>query len=85
MEENVVTAADDADIGAILGWGFAPWSGGVISYVNDIGPAQFLRNCEALEARFGRRFQPPQLLKDMVAKGDTFYDEAAEPELVPAE
>ena len=27
LEEGVVTDARDADVGAILGWGFAPWLG----------------------------------------------------------
>jgi 3-hydroxyacyl-CoA dehydrogenase/enoyl-CoA hydratase/3-hydroxybutyryl-CoA epimerase len=73
MEENVVTAADDADIGSIFGWGFAPWTGGVISYVNDIGVARFLSECEELAARHGKRFEPPQLLRDMAARGESFY------------
>lgn len=73
MEENVVTAADDADIGSIFGWGFAPWTGGVISYVNDIGVARFLRECEELAAKYGKRFEPPQLLRDMAARGGSFY------------
>ncbi|MEM9990079.1 MAG: 3-hydroxyacyl-CoA dehydrogenase, partial [Pseudomonadota bacterium] len=73
MEEGVVTAADDADVGSIFGWGFAPWTGGVLSYADDIGLDRFLKECEELEKKYGRRFQPPQLLKDMVAKGRSFY------------
>ncbi|MEO0462941.1 MAG: 3-hydroxyacyl-CoA dehydrogenase NAD-binding domain-containing protein [Pseudomonadota bacterium] len=73
MEENVVTAVDDADIGSIFGWGFAPWTGGVISYVNDIGVSRFLNECEELAEKYGKRFEPPQLLRDMAAKGESFY------------
>ncbi|MEM1381767.1 MAG: 3-hydroxyacyl-CoA dehydrogenase NAD-binding domain-containing protein [Pseudomonadota bacterium] len=73
MEEGVVTAADDADVGSIFGWGFAPWTGGVISYANDIGLATFLAECEELEKAHGLRFKPPQILRDMVAKGEAFY------------
>ncbi|MEM1409877.1 MAG: 3-hydroxyacyl-CoA dehydrogenase NAD-binding domain-containing protein, partial [Pseudomonadota bacterium] len=73
MEEGVVTAADDADVGSILGWGFAPWTGGVLSYANDIGLPTFMNECEELAAKYGKRFEPPQILRDMVAKGETFY------------
>ncbi len=73
LEEGVVTAADDADVGSVLGWGFAPWSGGVLSYVDAIGVPQFLAECEELEKKYGRRFKPPQLLRDMAAQGKKFY------------
>ena len=73
MEEGVVTAADDADVGSIFGWGFAPFHGGVISYVETVGLPQFLADCDALAANHGKRFAAPQLLRDMVAKGQSFY------------
>ncbi|MEM9011363.1 MAG: 3-hydroxyacyl-CoA dehydrogenase NAD-binding domain-containing protein [Pseudomonadota bacterium] len=77
LEEEVVTAADDADVGSIFGWGFAPWTGGVISYVEDRGLATFLAECEELDTAHGRRFQPPKLLRDMAAAGARFYPEEA--------
>ncbi|MEM0929625.1 MAG: 3-hydroxyacyl-CoA dehydrogenase NAD-binding domain-containing protein [Pseudomonadota bacterium] len=73
MEEGVVTAADDADVGSIFGWGFAPWTGGVLSYANDIGLPTFLKECEELAEKYGKRFEPPQILRDMVAKSESFY------------
>jgi 3-hydroxyacyl-CoA dehydrogenase/enoyl-CoA hydratase/3-hydroxybutyryl-CoA epimerase len=73
LEENVVTAADDADIGSVLGWGFSPWSGGVLSYVDMIGVPRFLTECEAMAKKYGRRFDPPKLLRDMAASGKKFY------------
>jgi 3-hydroxyacyl-CoA dehydrogenase/enoyl-CoA hydratase/3-hydroxybutyryl-CoA epimerase len=73
LEDKVVTAADDADVGSILGWGFAPWSGGVLSYVDMIGVPTFLAQCEAMAAKYGKRFEPPQLLRDMAAQGKKFY------------
>ncbi|MEL7029229.1 MAG: 3-hydroxyacyl-CoA dehydrogenase NAD-binding domain-containing protein, partial [Pseudomonadota bacterium] len=84
MEEGVVTAADDADIGSIFGWGFAPFHGGVISYAEGVGLPRFLDECEVLAARCGPRFAPPQLLRDMVARGESFYPEKQE-ELQAAE
>ena len=31
FEEHVVTDVREADVGSILGWGFAPFSGGTLS------------------------------------------------------
>jgi 3-hydroxyacyl-CoA dehydrogenase / enoyl-CoA hydratase / 3-hydroxybutyryl-CoA epimerase len=73
LEEKVVTAADDADVGSILGWGFAPWTGGVLSYVDGIGMAQFCQECEDLATKYGKRFEPPALLKQMAQSGQKFY------------
>jgi len=73
MDENVVTAARDADVGAILGWGFAPWTGGPISLIDSVGVAEFTAACEALAAQYGERFAPPALLKTMAEKGERFY------------
>ncbi len=77
FEEKVVTAPEDADIGAILGWGFAPWSGGPLSLIDTVGPAEFVRQCDLLAQRFGPRFAPPALLRQMATSGKRFYDAAA--------
>lgn len=73
LEENVITAPDDADVGSILGWGFSPWAGGVLSYVDMVGVPQFLADCETFAKKYGRRFEPPKLLRDMAASGKKFY------------
>ena len=77
MEERVVTDARSADVGAILGWGFAPWTGGPISMIDGIGLARFVAECDALAQRFGPRFTPPQSLRDMAEKGECFYPSGA--------
>jgi 3-hydroxyacyl-CoA dehydrogenase/enoyl-CoA hydratase/3-hydroxybutyryl-CoA epimerase len=76
FEEGVVTAARDADVGAILGWGFAPWTGGPLSMIDGIGAAAFVATCDRLAATYGPRFAPPQLLRDMAARGEGFYGAA---------
>jgi 3-hydroxyacyl-CoA dehydrogenase/enoyl-CoA hydratase/3-hydroxybutyryl-CoA epimerase len=73
MEENVVTDPRDADIGSILGWGFAPFTGGVLSYVDMVGPQAFVDECDALAKSVGERFAPPALLRDMAKTGEVFY------------
>lgn len=72
FEEGVLTSVADANIGSIFGIGMAPWTGGVLQYINYIGVAAFVARADALAAKHGDRFTPPQLLRDMAAKGETF-------------
>jgi 3-hydroxyacyl-CoA dehydrogenase/enoyl-CoA hydratase/3-hydroxybutyryl-CoA epimerase len=74
FEEGIVTSARDGDVGSILGWGFAPWTGGVFSYVDDIGLARFVRECEELEAVSERLYAVPGILRDMAREGRTFHE-----------
>ncbi len=76
-EENVVTAPEDADIGAILGWGFAPWTGGPLSLIDTVGVAEFVRECDRLAQAYGERFTPNALLRRMAESGETFYGKKA--------
>jgi 3-hydroxyacyl-CoA dehydrogenase/enoyl-CoA hydratase/3-hydroxybutyryl-CoA epimerase len=73
FEEGVITDPRDADVGSILGWGFAPWTGGPASLIDSVGVAAFVETCERLAAAHGPRFAPPKLLKDLAAKGETLY------------
>ncbi|TNE42786.1 MAG: 3-hydroxyacyl-CoA dehydrogenase, partial [Alphaproteobacteria bacterium] len=74
FEEEVVTDVRDADVGAILGWGFAPYTGGPISFIDTIGTARFVAECERLAQVYGPRFKPSKLLKEMAEKNETFYN-----------
>ncbi|MFC7047753.1 3-hydroxyacyl-CoA dehydrogenase NAD-binding domain-containing protein [Emcibacter nanhaiensis] len=73
LEEGVLLAPEDADIGAIFGWGFAPWTGGPLSMVDTIGVKEFLAEADKLANRFGPQFSPPALLRDKAEKGENFY------------
>ncbi|MBK8901440.1 MAG: enoyl-CoA hydratase/isomerase family protein [Anaerolineaceae bacterium] len=72
LEENVVTSAADANIGSIFGWGFAPFKGGTLQYINDYGVAAFVQRSQELAAQYGDRFAPPQKLLAMRDAGRTF-------------
>jgi len=72
FEEGVLTSVADANIGSIFGIGMAPWTGGVLQYINYVGVAEFVQRADALAAKHGDRFTPPQLLRDMAAAGKTF-------------
>jgi 3-hydroxyacyl-CoA dehydrogenase/enoyl-CoA hydratase/3-hydroxybutyryl-CoA epimerase len=73
LEEGVLTDIREGDVGAILGWGFAPWSGGPFGWLDILGAGRAVEICEALSSRFGPRFAAPALLKDVAAQGQTFY------------
>ncbi|WP_101341306.1 3-hydroxyacyl-CoA dehydrogenase NAD-binding domain-containing protein [Cereibacter azotoformans] len=73
LEQGVLTDIREGDVGAILGWGFAPWSGGPFSWLDMIGAARAVELCEDLAGRHGARFAPPQLLVEMARQGESFY------------
>ena len=73
VEDHVITDPREADVGSILGFGFAPFTGGTLSYIDFMGTKKFVELCHRLEAKYGSRFTPPKLLEDMAAKGETFY------------
>jgi 3-hydroxyacyl-CoA dehydrogenase/enoyl-CoA hydratase/3-hydroxybutyryl-CoA epimerase len=77
MEEGVLTDPEDGDVGGIFGLGFAPYTGGPLSLIDTVGVATFVAECDALAKKYGDRFTPPKLLRDMAAKGETFYKAAA--------
>jgi 3-hydroxyacyl-CoA dehydrogenase/enoyl-CoA hydratase/3-hydroxybutyryl-CoA epimerase len=73
FDENVVTDPREADVGAILGWGFAPYTGGPLSIIDAVGTKKFVEECDRMAQKYGKRFAPPKLLRDMAAKNETFY------------
>jgi len=73
LEEGVLTDIREGDVGAILGWGFAPWSGGPFSWLDMIGAPRAVEICDGLTKRYGKRFSVPPLLREMAEKGETFY------------
>ncbi|MEM7521058.1 MAG: 3-hydroxyacyl-CoA dehydrogenase NAD-binding domain-containing protein [Pseudomonadota bacterium] len=73
LEEGVLMDIREGDVGAILGWGFAPWTGGPLSWLDMIGTPYAAERCNELAAKFGPRFEPPALLVEMAAKNQTFY------------
>ena len=73
IEEGVVTDVREADVGSILGFGFVPFTGGTVSYIDGMGMKAFVELCGDLAKRYGERFTPSKLLLDMAKKGETFY------------
>jgi 3-hydroxyacyl-CoA dehydrogenase/enoyl-CoA hydratase/3-hydroxybutyryl-CoA epimerase len=73
MEEGVLLAPADGDVGAILGVGFPAYTGGPFCYIDGIGVPAFVAEADRLADLFGDQLRPPQLLREMAAQGQTFY------------
>ena len=74
--EGVVPDPQSADLGAIFGLGFPPYTGGPLSYIDTIGVDAYVATADMLAQRHGARYTPPQLLRDMAKKGETFYKDS---------
>jgi 3-hydroxyacyl-CoA dehydrogenase/enoyl-CoA hydratase/3-hydroxybutyryl-CoA epimerase len=73
VEENVITDMREADVGSILGFGYAPFTGGTLSYIDGMGTKAFVDLCSKLAKKYGDRFKPNKLLRDMAKTGESFY------------
>jgi 3-hydroxyacyl-CoA dehydrogenase/enoyl-CoA hydratase/3-hydroxybutyryl-CoA epimerase len=77
VQEKIVSDPREADVGSILGWGFAPYTGGVLSFIDTIGAEAFVRRAGQLARAHGEPFKVPKILRDMAKDGTTFYGRAA--------
>ncbi len=73
LEEGVLEDIREGDVGAILGWGFAPWSGGPFAWLDLLGAGTAVATCDRLAKTYGERFAAPALLREMAANGESFY------------
>lgn len=77
FEENCLTDVREADVGSILGFGFAPFTGGTLSYIDGMGTAAFTELCRKFTKKWGPRFKPNRLLKEMAKSDARFYERFA--------
>ncbi len=73
VEDGVIVDPREADVGSILGFGFAPYTGGTLSYIDGMGAKAFVAICRDLEKKHGVRFKPCKLLVEMAKGNETFY------------
>jgi 3-hydroxyacyl-CoA dehydrogenase/enoyl-CoA hydratase/3-hydroxybutyryl-CoA epimerase len=78
MDEGVVMYPADADIGSIFGWGFPPYTGGTISFIETTGLPAFVAEADRLAEKYGPRFAVPDSLRKMAEKNELFYSSAEE-------
>jgi 3-hydroxyacyl-CoA dehydrogenase/enoyl-CoA hydratase/3-hydroxybutyryl-CoA epimerase len=83
MEEGVITHPADADVGALLGWGFPAWTGGPLSYIETVGLEAFVAGAERMATTYGSRFAPSDWLRARADQDEVFY-EAAPPRTAAA-
>lgn len=74
LEEGVLRSVVDGDIGSLMGWGFPPYAGGALSYIDYVGMDTFVADCDEFAKAFGDRFAVPQSLRDMAAAGKSIHD-----------
>ena len=75
-EEGVLRDAASGDVGAIFGWGFAPFTGGPLSFIDTVGLDDFIKEADRLAQAYGERFSPPASLREMAKKGKKFHQAA---------
>jgi len=80
VDEGVVTTPADADIGSIFGWGFPPYTGGTLSFIETVGLAAFVEEADRLAEKFGERFSVPDSLRKMARNNETFYQSSSQAE-----
>ena len=78
-DEGVLRATKDGDVGSLLGFGFPPYTGGAISYIDYVGVQQFVADCDDYTKRFGARWTVPANLRKMAEEGKSFYGKGAKP------
>jgi 3-hydroxyacyl-CoA dehydrogenase/enoyl-CoA hydratase/3-hydroxybutyryl-CoA epimerase len=73
VEEGVITAAADSDLGAVLALGFPTWTGGPLSLIDTTGQSAFVAECDRLAAQFGERFRPSEWLRNRASMNEQFH------------
>ena len=59
LEQGVISDVRDGDVGVIMAVGFPAFTGGPFTYIENYGLPEFVRDADALSARYGERFEPP--------------------------
>lgn len=74
IEDGIIEDPMQADLASVLGWGYPAFHGGVLAYIDEIGAAAFVAQCDELAGKYGERFRPPQRLRTMAAQGERFHE-----------
>ncbi|WP_281556835.1 3-hydroxyacyl-CoA dehydrogenase NAD-binding domain-containing protein [Thalassomonas sp. RHCl1] len=72
VEEGVLRSSGDGNIGAVFGIGYPKWTGGTLQFINQYGLAAFISRADELCRLYGKRFEVPASLRDMLATGQQF-------------
>ena len=72
VEEGVLRSTADGNIGSIFGWGFAPFQGGALQFINAMGAKAFVARGRELAASHGPRFEPAAVVVKQAQTGGRF-------------
>lgn len=75
LEQGVLPGAKEADVACVLGLGFPRYRGGPFRYVDADGAAETLKKLHNLSVKYGARYTPPPLLKDIAVGPNRFYED----------
>ena len=75
LDEGILRSPQDGDLGAVLGIGFLPFTGGPFSYIDQEGVGTVVKEMEQLATQYGARFKPCDRLVSMAAENVLFYPE----------
>ena len=74
MAEGIVTDPREADVGSILGFGFAPYTGGAISFIDGMGLKAFVARAQGARGEIRRPLRTRATSSfEMAERGETFY------------
>jgi len=73
IEEGICDRPQDMDLAMIYGTGFPPYRGGILRYADKWGLKNVYEKLVELEKRYGPRFEPAALIREMARSGKTFY------------
>ena len=74
VEEGVLRSVADANIGSIFGWGFAPFQGGALQFINAMGARRFVARATELAQAHGERFAPAHVVVTLAERNGLFED-----------
>ncbi len=74
LEEGILRNKQDAEIGAVMAYGFAPNAGGPLAWLDRAGLAEVVVEAHELAEAEGPRFAPPNMLTEMATLGERFFE-----------
>jgi len=74
VEEGVLRSVADGNVGSIFGWGFAPFHGGALQFINAMGAKRFVARARELAQAHGARFEPAGVVVNLAERDGVFED-----------
>ncbi len=72
LDEGVIEAAREANIGSIFGIGYPAWTGGALQFINGYGMQAFVDRAWQLAEAYGARFEPPRSLVERAERNEKY-------------